>query len=444
MNFIAIDLGASSGRVINFKYHNQRLELQIKHRFINEYIKHNDNYFWDIEKICNEILIGLKKCHDITSIGVDGWGVDYVCLKDNKINNVYSYRDPRTLNFNSKFDQKQLFELTGVGYLNFNTIYQLEVSEKLDGNFMMIPDYINYFLTNTISNEIVNSITTQLINTNSLDFDKDIINNLKQDKLIFNKPTSFQKWKVSNDIEKKIGYSTNVVQIASHDSACAFLGSLNCKENIVISLGTWSIIGCINDKAIVSQEAYDLGFSNEGSIDKQFRVQKNSMGTWMFEQLRKTLNDHSDYEDILREIDCSNYNEIIDVDDDCFINPLNMKDEIDNYLDKNMIKKPSNNIEYYKLIFDSMIYKYELIINQLIKITNREFKEINIVGGASQNTYICKKVSLKLNMVVNAGPIEATSYGNVACQLLANNIISDYSEYNEILKRSVEIKRYEV
>jgi len=443
MKFIAIDMGASSGRVIEFNFIDGKLDMDIIHRFTNGTVKDEDSYVWDIEYLFNEIIKGLKLASDVTSIGIDTWGVDYVCLNDGKLDDKpYSYRDLRTINLESNLNPSELFYKTGIGYLPFNTGYQLEASKELNGYFLMIPDYITYLLTDQVSNELTNSITTQLIDYSTKDFDKELLNKVNQQNLIFSKPTQLKKWPVTDEIEKQLGYRCHVVQVATHDTACAYLGSPNLNDSIIISLGTWAIVGCLTENPIINDDVLKEAFSNEGSIEGKYRFQKNSMGMWMFENLRKEFNDSLDYETLIEEVSKSSYNQIIDVNDEVFLNPDSMLMAIDDYLDKYSGLKPNNKIEYYKLVFDSMIHSYINIIKKINTFTNRDFEKINIVGGGCQNRYICLEMQKKLNKEVNAGPVEATAYGNVACQMIANNIIKNHREFCSILHNSTEIEIY--
>lgn len=443
MEFIAVDIGAGSGRVIQFSYVNEKLDMNIIHRFKNGIIKDEDSYVWDLEYLFSEIIKGLKSVNNIESIGIDTWGVDYVCLNNGKLDDKpYSYRDLRTINLKSEFNPYDLFYKTGVGYLPFNTIYQLEASKKLSGYFLMVPDYISYLLTDQLSNELSNAITTQLINSSTKDFDHQLLYELNQPNLIFSKPTQLEKWPVSREIQKQIGYKCDVVQVATHDTACAYLGSPNLNNSIIISLGTWAITGCLTDSPIVNDDVFKESFSNEGSIEGKYRFQKNSMGMWMFESLRKEFEDKLDYPTLIRQVFQSSYHQIIDVDDPAFLNPASMRRAIDDYMDDHNYVKPADKIEYYKLVFDSMIESFINMIEKINSLANKEFERINIVGGGCQNEYICTKIQRRSGKEVVAGPVEATAYGNAACQLIANKIIKNHDEFSSILHNSTEIKIY--
>lgn len=443
MKFAAVDIGASSGRVIEFEYLQDHLIMKECHRFKNEMILKNDSYHWDIHSIVNNVIEGLKKCDNCSYIGIDTWAVDYICLNKGELFELpYAYRDNRTLILKTKFDSKTLFTITGLGYLPFNTIYQLEASSNLDGYFMMIPDYIGYCLTGKMSLEYTNAVTTQLIDLKTKTVSLELIDLLGQKNLKFPAVTQMGIFPLKDNIVKTIGYNAKLCQAATHDTASAFLGSADLEKSIIISLGTWSIVGCLQDKAITSDEAFELGFSNEASLNYKYRFQKNTMGTWMFEQLRKELKCTLSYEEIISEINDSNYSQIIDVDQICFLNPSSMYNAINDCLIKLKIPLPTNNCEYYKLVFDSMILKYCDIISTINKIVENPYQKINIVGGGSQNSYICKKISEEMKMPVLSGPVEATAFGNVYAQMLASKTINDYKSYQKILKNSVKIKKY--
>lgn len=443
MIFIAVDIGASSGRIIQFEYANKRLVMCEVHRFKNAMTCVDSHHYWDIDYLIDNVFEGLAKCNKAASIGIDTWAVDYVCMDDMfQIGKVFAYRDRRCQDLVSTFDQKDLFLRTGLGYLPFNTIYQLEASAPLIGQFMMIPDYITYCLTGHVSCEYTNAVTTQLIDITTKDFDRELIAKTKQTDLIFQKPTQLQVWPVTSQVATRIGYDTYVSQVATHDTASAFLGSCDLRHNIVISLGTWSIVGCLVDEAITSKQALDLNFSNEAILDHKYRFQKNTMGTWMFENLRQELDDTTCYDTVIDMIYTCDYNHIIDVDHESFINPRSMKHAIDTYLIKNDIPLCKSTIEYYKLIFDSMIAKYITLIGQINAMISDKKDAINIVGGGCQNRYICERLSYSMSCKVIAGPIEATAYGNVAAQMLALKTINNYEEFQVILRNSTHIKEY--
>lgn len=443
MTFIAVDIGASSGRVIQFKFTNNRLSMNEVHRFKNKMVELDSSHYWDIDYLVENVFAGLSQCDESISIGIDTWAVDYVCLNsDNTILKPYAYRDKRTHNLVSCLDRETLFYKTGLGYLPFNTIYQLEASNSLKGQFMMIPDYIAYCLSGVVSCEFTNAVTTQLIDITTRDFDKQLIDAVGQTDLVFKKPTQLQLWPISDDAYEKIGFNTKIAQVATHDTASAFLGSVDLNNNIVISLGTWSIVGCVVDSPITSKKAYDMNFSNEASLLGKYRFQKNTMGTWMFENLRNELNDTQTYDTLIQDLYTTDYPYIIDVDDAVFMNPFSMKEAIDMYLQSMSIPIPTTNSEYYKLVFDSMIEKYVNLIEQLNQMIPNKKSFVNIVGGGSQNSYLCEKLAQRIATRVIAGPVEATAYGNVCAQMLATNTINNYEEFQMILRNSTTIKEY--
>lgn len=440
-NYIAIDIGASSGRVIEYSIENKIIKEKELCRFKNDTKYDGTNHIWDIKYLYHEIVKGLKLATSPVSIGIDTWGVDYVCKSNTGFSKAVSYRDLSFQKHQSSFDKDELYQKTGIGKMIFNTIYQLESNKNQKGSFLMIPDYITYCLTNQVTCELTNAITTQMINYHTNDFDREILQKLSSD-VKFKKPTQLLKFDISSKMKKELNYDCYVAQVATHDSASAFLGSYRPNESIVISLGTWSIVGCLIDHIINNKEAKDLNFSNEGSIEQKYRFQKNTMGTWMFENLKKELNDDSSYSHIIENINLIKEEIIVDVDDVVFLNPNSMKEAIDKYLINNGLEKPTNKFIYYKVIFDSMIFKYIEIINNIIRITKKTFKYINIVGGGCQNSYICQMLASKLNIKTVAGPIEATALGNLSCQLIVANEIEKHEDFKNYIDNSIDFKVY--
>ncbi len=414
---LAIDIGASSGRVMKVIYDNEKLSYEEIHRFKNFIHNIDESYFWDHEYIFNEIEKGINKAGDFNSLGIDTWGVDYVLYNDDKIKYSYSYRDNRSFKFYKQANHRELFFKTGVTSLPFNTSFQLLAEEK-SGKFLMIPDYYTYLLTGKFSNEYTNMKTTQLDLSSLRDYNHD-----------FQNITSLKVFDYLKDNQKKI------VQVASHDTASAFIGSPYFEDAIIISFGTWSVIGAITNQPIISDEAFTNGFSNEGSIENRNRIVKNSMGSWIIEQVLSYFNFDGNYETLIQEVELLGELETFDVDNEDFINPKCMKTAIDKYLSRT----DYNMYQYAKIIYDSMINSYVEIIVQLENVVLKKYQVINIVGGGSQNTYISKQIKKRLNKQVYIGPVESTVIGNCICQMIALNII-DKTKIKQIIFNSELVK----
>lgn len=407
---LAIDVGASSGRVVRVVFLNDKLTYEEVHRFSNSIIEIDNSYYWDHEVIFNEIEKGITKAGEFDSLGIDTWGVDYVLYNGEKIKYGYSYRDMRSQSFYENSDHQKLFFSTGVAALPFNTVFQLQ-AEKSTGHFLMVPDYYTFLLTGKFSNEYTNMKTTQLD-----------LNNLEDYNYKFQEVTSLKVFDYEKDSSKK------VIQVASHDTASAFIGSPYYTDAIVISLGTWAVIGAITDNVVLNDKAYSKGFSNEGSIENKNRLVKNSVGSWIIEKVLSAFNFNGDYETLIAEVEKLNFIEIIDINDKDFVNPHCMKTAID----KHLSKTDYNMYEYAKIIYDSMISSYVEIINELEEVVESNHDAINIVGGGSQNKYIASKIKEYTGKKVFVGPVESTVIGNSVCQLIALNLV-DKSKIKEIL-----------
>ncbi len=410
---LAIDIGASSGRVIKVVFNRNKLEFETVHRFNNGIIKKSGGYYWNHKNIFKEIKKGISKADEFNSLGIDTWGVDYVLHNGEEIEFGFAYRDDRSYKYYEIADKEKLFFTTGVASLPFNTIFQLQ-SEKRKGKFLMVPDYYLYLLTGIYTNEYTNMKTTQLD-----------LNNLQKHEFNFSKITSLKVFDYLEDASKK------VIQVASHDTASAFIGSPHHEDAIIISLGTWSVIGKITDQVVINNETFQNGFSNEGSIGNRNRLVKNTCGSWIVERVLKELNFDGDYEGLIEKVSEMDYIEVFDVDNKDFDNPVSMKSAIDKYLSRS----DYNIYQYAKIIYDSMIEAHVTIISQLEKILNKKHSIINIVGGGSQNSYICTKIKTLTGKKVYRGPVEATIVGNAICQLLALDLIVE-ADIKTILNNS--------
>ncbi len=425
---LAIDLGASSGRVMKVVYTCSKLEIKEIHRFKNFYNKINNNYYWDHQYIFAEIKKGINKDTDFHSIGVDTWGVDYVIYNGDFIDKSFCYRDNRSTKYFEKSNKEEMYFLTGTAMLSFNTVFQL-MAEKNSGTFMMLPDYYTFLLTDKITNEYSNMKTTQLLNYKN----NKIIKSLANDKIIFNEITKLKIFDYKDDKTKK------VVQVASHDTASAFIGSPFYDEAIIISFGTWSIVGAITSSPIVSKESFKSNFSNEGSVFNDNRFVKNTMGSWIYEKILSEHDFDGDYTNLIKNIEKSQYSEIIDIDNTMFLNPENMTNAINEYIKNNNLKMYKNVYDIVKAIFNSIVKKYVEIINEIEHLTNKKYKYVNIIGGGSKNSYLVNNLKNEINKKLYVGPSEATVVGNSICQLIANEKITK-KDMREIILNSNLVK----
>lgn len=458
---LAIDIGASSGRHILGSLQGGKIKLEEIYRFENKIKKVEDEYCWDIKELFKNIKDGIKKCKEIgkipKTIGIDTWGVDFVLLdeKDEMLGRPVSYRDERTEGMMEEtfkiISKDKLYKHTGIQFLRFNTIYQLLAIKKKNPeilkkakSFLMIPDYLNFLLTGKKVNEYTNASTTQLLNCEGRTWDFDLIEKMQINKDIFQE-IKLPKTKLGNfksEIVEEVGFDMEVILPATHDTGSAFISSVcNDDESIYLSSGTWSLIGIENIMAICTDEAEKYNFTNEGGIDYRYRFLKNIMGLWIIQEVKRNFNDKysfSELVDLARE--CSEFESIIDVDDDRFLKPLNMIEEIKNYCKEHYITPPEKVGEVAMCVFNSLAYSYKNTILQLERISGRKFTKINIFGGGCQNQFLNEIVSKITEKTVLAGPVEATATGNIVSQFLALGKFKELKEARENIKKSFDIK----
>lgn len=452
MYFLAIDIGASSGRHILAHLENDKLILEEIYRFKNGLIAEEGKLYWDISNLFKEIINGLLICKKINKIpnyiGVDTWACDYALLdrNDNLIDKIYCYRDNRTKEViylvHNKIKFKDLYYKTGIQFQPFNTIYQLyhdKISGKLNKakTFLMLPDYINFLLTNIKHQEYTNATSTGLINRISHTWDDEILNVLDYPKELFNELTNPGKviGCLKEDIINIIGFNAKVILPATHDTASATLAVPSLSNDILyISSGTWSLLGSIIDKANVSDSSLKANYSNEGSINYQFRYQKNIMGLWIIQQIRHELNDIP-FKDIINLAKESKINGTIDVNDDCFLAPKSMIKAIKDYLGYDLETK-----DLIRVVYNSLVLSYDNSIKELENNLNKKFKEIYIIGGGSQDNLLNELTANKTKKQVIAGPVEATSIGNIIMQMIGAKEIVNFEEAKKIIKNSFKVE----
>lgn len=459
---IAVDIGASSGNVVAGYLEEGKLVLKEVHRFPNNFIEKNGDFLWDIDKLFVEIQVGIQKCEIYgflpKSIGIDTWAVDFVLLDENDqlLTDVFSYRDPRTDGMMDKVFQiiakEELYDRTGIQFQKFNTIYQLYALKENEPEvlnnaktFLLLPDYINFLLTGTKVNEYTNATTTQLVSAEQKDWDYEII-----DRLGFNKEM-FQEIKmpktylgnIKEEYQKKFGFDLQVILPATHDTASAIVAVPESDETIYISSGTWSLIGTENEFPLCTNEALNYNFTNEGGFEYRFRFLKNIMGLWMIQEVKRIYGEKYSYDDLVRLAEeVEDFNSIVDVNDDRFLRPINMIEEVQDYCKETKQKVPNTPGQIAKCIYDSLAESYQTSVNQIESLLNRTFDKINIIGGGAQNKLLNQLLANKTNKKVYTGPIEATALGNIIVQLVAREKIQDLKEAKNLIKRSFTIEKY--
>ena len=448
--YLAIDIGASSGRHILGYIDNSRLKLEEIHRFENYITNQNSTLVWDIEHLVNEVKKGIAKCKEIgkipCTVAIDTWGVDYVLLDESKkeIKPCYCYRDSRT---NAVVDEVEslvsparLYAKTGIQKQNFNTIYQL-YADKKSGRlqnakyFLMMPEYLSFKLTGVCKNEYTNATTTGLVNAKTKTWDNDILSALDLPSELFgalNTPSSLVG-DLSADIQKAVGFNCAVLFAPSHDTASAVCACPMQDDDLYISSGTWSLIGTEITQPILGDNARQLNFTNEGGIDYRFRFLKNYMGMWLFQNIRRNLNKSMTYDEMMELAkNCGEY-KYFDVNDSTLVAPKNMIDAIGKLIGSDDLGFILNSA------YHSLAKSYSKAVTEIEAVTGKRFNAIHIVGGGCQDKYLNILTRDYTGKSVTAGPIEATATGNIVSQIMRDKKIS-LATARDLIKNSFDIK----
>lgn len=448
--YLAVDIGASSGRHILSHIENGKLVLEEIYRFENNLVADETGLVWDIDSLFAEVLCGIKKCKEIgkipRSIAIDTWGVDYVLLDENRkeIKPCYCYRDSRTSTVidevESLVSPTELYAKTGIQKQNFNTIYQLYADKKsgklLNAKyFLMMPEYLSFKLTGEIKNEYTNATTTGLVNANAKTWDTDIIYALGLTGVSFlslSLPSSHVGF-LNEEIQKAVGFNCAVLFAPSHDTASAVCACPMRDNDLYISSGTWSLIGTEITEPLLNDNARQLNFTNEGGIDYRFRFLKNYMGMWLFQNIRRNLNKSMTYDEMMELAKSSNSYKYFDVNDNTLVAPKNMIDAIGKLIGSDDLGLILNSA------YHSLAKSYSEAVTEIEAVTGKRFNAIHIVGGGCQDKYLNALTRDYTGKSVTAGPIEATATGNIVSQIMRDKKIS-LAAARDLIKKSFDIK----
>ncbi|MBU3840074.1 MAG: rhamnulokinase [Candidatus Ruminococcus intestinipullorum] len=460
--YLAIDIGASSGRHILASMQDGKMQLEEVYRFANGMQNKNGTLCWNVEQLFEEIKNGLKKCKEYNKIpytmAIDTWAVDYVLLdKENKIlGETVGYRDHRTEGMDEKVYEKvsleNLYNRTGIQKQIFNTIYQLmavkeqkpELLEEAD-SMLMIPDYFHFLLTGVKKMEYTNVTTTQLVSPITKDWDFELIEMLGFPKKIF-KEISMPGTVVGNftkEIQEEIGFDCTVVLPATHDTGSAVLAvPTNDDRAIYISSGTWSLMGIERKDADCSLESMRANFTNEGGYDYRFRFLKNIMGLWMIQSVKKEFTEDLSFAEICAKASRETITSIVDCNDDCFLAPESMIGAVQEFCRNTNQQVPETIGEIAAVIYNSLAKCYGDTIKEIEQITGNTYDTIYVVGGGANAGYLNELTAKYTEKRVSAGPTEATAIGNIIVQMLYDGTFENLSEARTCIGQSFDISHY--
>ena len=461
--YLAIDIGASSGRHMLASMVNGKIQLEEVYRFPNGMDNKNGTLCWDVERLFAEIKNGLKKCKEIGKIpsymGIDTWGVDYVLLdKDDKIlGETVGYRDNRTNGMDAKVYEtislSALYERTGIQKQIFNTIYQLMAVKESHPEYLeqaksilMIPDYFHFLLTGEKKNEYTNATTGQLVNAKTNEWDYELIDMLGYNKEMF-QPVSMPGTVVgefTKAIQEEVGFNCTVVLPATHDTGSAVLAVPTNDDNaIYISSGTWSLMGIERKEADCSMKSMQSNFTNEGGYDHRFRFLKNIMGLWMIQSVKKEFTEDLSFAEICERASKETISSIVDCNDDCFLAPKSMIEAVKKFCQDTEQQVPETVGEIAAVIYNSLAKCYGDTIEEIEALTGEHYSTIDVVGGGANAGYL-KQLTIKYTgRRVSAGPSEATAIGNIIVQMLHDKTFKSLPEARTCIGESFDVKIYE-
>lgn len=461
--YLAVDIGASSGRHILGHLKNGKIELEEIYRFENGMDPKDGKLLWNVERLFGEILNGMKKCKELgklpVSMAIDTWAVDYVLLdeKDQILGDTYGYRDHRTDGMDAEvakiLPEPELYARTGIQKQIFNTIYQLMAVEKKTPEvlkqaktLLMLPDYFGFRLTGHKLSEYTNGSTTQLVDPHTYQWDKELIQSLGYPEDIF-LPLQMPGTKVGNllpQIQEEVGYDLEVVLCGSHDTASAVMAVPQTEgDGIYISSGTWSLMGIESLEPIITKEAAAANLTNEGGYDHRFRFLKNIMGLWMIQTVRHEHQDAWSFAQLCEMAEESrDFSSRVDVNDQSFLSPDSMIQAIRQYCQKTGQPVPETVGELAAVVYRSLAQSYGETVKELETIAGKTYDSIHIIGGGSNAAYLNQLTADATGKTVYAGPGEATAIGNLLAQMIHAGDLADLKEARQCVRDSFEIKTY--
>lgn len=453
MYWMAIDIGASSGRHMLGSLEGGKLVLEEIYRFPNGAKQQNGRLYWDVESLFREIKNGLKRAARLGKIpsyvGIDTWAVDYVLLdgEDRRIGDIFCYRDRRGGEIRERAHAvmpfEELYRRTGIQYQPFNTLYQLyddKLTGKIEGaeSMLMLPDWFHFRLTGVKRQEYTNATSTGMVNASTHTWDGEIIDAFGLPERLF-LPLAQPGTVVgefTDEIAEEVGYRATVVLPATHDTASAVLAApITEGSSPYISSGTWSLLGIEQTKAHTDAVSREVNFSNEGSLNFTFRYQKNIMGLWMIQSVRHEIEDAYSFVQLEALARSNAHEDTVDCNDSRFLAPKSMREEIQRAVGRNM-----NVGEIAYCISNSLALCYAQAVRELELKTDRRFHTLHIIGGGSKDGLLNELTAKHTGLNVLAGPKEATAIGNLLMQMIGVGAIPDLDTARNIVIKSFPIK----
>lgn len=463
--FFAVDLGATSGRTIVGTLDDGKVILEELTRFDNNLIEANGHFYWDIYALYFEIIKGLKAAKQrdlcITSIGIDTWGVDFVCVaEDGSISQPIAYRDPHTFDamddyLENVMSKEKVYDVTGIQFMNFNSIFQLYAMKRAGNSalknaqkILFIPDALSYMLTGNMVCEYTIASTAQLLDPRTGQLDPRLLASIGLTQSKFGRMVNPGDLvgALTADVQKQTGYGAiPVIAVAGHDTGSAVAAVPAKNEKFAyLSSGTWSLMGIETKEAIINHISYERNFTNEGGIEGTTRFLKNICGMWLYERCRKEWTDapKSHPELSAEAMKQPAFQSIINPDDACFANPSSMIDAIQTYCKETNQHVPQGYAEICRCIFDSLALRYRQVFSYLTEMASFPIEVLHIIGGGSLNDNLNQFTANSCGVEVLAGPQEGTALGNIMVQAKTAGEVKDLWDMRKVIANSLNLKRF--
>lgn len=463
---LAFDFGASSGRAIVGVFDGEKIELREVHRFSNDPVKINGTFYWDVQRLFFEIKQGILKAKEdggFDSIGIDTWGVDFGLLRKDGtlVENPVHYRDARNdgmVEFAKKYmSQEEMYDITGIQFMDFNTIFQLlslkenrpYILEEAD-KLLFMPDLLSYMLSGVKSTEYSIATTSQMVDLKTRNWSDKILDTfgIKKDLLTDIVPTGAVIGQLSDDICEELGVpKADVISVASHDTQSAITAApCEYEDFAFISCGTWSLFGTEVKEPIINDASKKLNVTNEGGYDYTMAFLKNICGLWLIQESRRQwIREGKEYSYAELEkmaLECEPFKCFIDPDAPEFAPMGNIPERVRKYCEKTGQYVPQTVGEIMRCIYESLALKYRLTFDGIKDCTEKEYDRIHVMGGGTKDKLLLQMTAQSCNVNVYGGPIEATALGNIAVQLMSSGAISDIKEARKIIAQGENLKLY--
>ena len=465
--YVAVDLGAGSGRVLLGGVAERELLLEEVRRFRYAATQRAGHLRWDIMSIFEEIRAGLRDagrlagdlCREICSIGVDSWGVDYglIDAEGRLVEDPICYRDERTQTVMAEVfeivGRDQIYASTGIQFMPFNTLFQLFAHSRASipetaRHLLLIPDLINFLLTGKAVTEYTNATTTQMVGarTGQWDLETHSALGLPSSLLAEIVPAGTELGELRPAIAEELGLECiRVVAPATHDTGSAVAGTPLERGWAYVSSGTWSLVGIEREAPLINESAESHNFTNEGGAFGTIRFLKNVMGLWILESCRKEWQERGldvDYQKLLAQVEAASCTALIFPDEPHFLNPPSMLGAIEGHLRENAQRMPAEPPAIARMILDSLAFRYASVLQRIESLTGQEIPGVHIVGGGSQNAYLNQMTATAAGKPVLAGPTEATAIGNILIQAIAAGRFASLAEARSHIASCIELREF--